>query len=1192
MKPTDESELFARVLDMPVEEREAFLTAACGEDAGLRRRLETLLAAHEQPDTMLAGQSGTLPPAERISFSPTRAEESVGQRLDRFKLLEKLGEGGCGVVYVAEQTEPVRRRVALKVIKLGMDTKQVIARFEAERQALAMMDHPNIAKVLDAGTTGQGRPYFVMELVRGIPITDYCDQTNLPMAERLDLFIKVCRAIQHAHQKGIIHRDIKPSNILVTLHDGVPVPKVIDFGIAKATEGRLADATVYTQLHQFVGTPAYMSPEQAEMSGLDIDTRSDIYSLGVLLYELLAGRTPFDGRELVSMGIDAMRRTIREAEPVRPSTRLATLSGEELTTAARRRSADTARLLHLLKGDLDWIVMKCLEKDRQRRYETANGLAADIRRHLANEPVDARPPSALYKFRKAWRRNRLVFNAGAAVSGALLLGIFLATWQAKRARAERHRAEQARQVAVKHEAAASFEAQRAASAEKGEKELRMIAEQQRLAARRRAYAADMLLCQQALVANNLREARQLLDRQRPGEGEEDLRGWEWRHLWLRCRSSALFELGPRTTRGLSARYSADGKKVLTYEDGGRVSRWDLNSRTEEAVLQEGDDSSRAILRSNSGLMTVSDDGGRLAASGRQPDGSYVIRIWDLVTGTLVCELPTGSHHASALAISPDQATLVAIIPGAAKAVMWDIGTKARRKEINLGDGEGDGIRQQIYGAAKYSRAGRFLATGGGTDIVHLLDLQSGKERLLEVPGHGGIRTMDFSPDGRRLAICRGFIDPTIRIFDIGAATFDADRKPPVQELLGHNGFIADLEFSADGRLMATAGGDQTIKIWDTATWAEVTTLLGHTDEVWSVAFSRDGQHLLSSGKDKRVLIWSLANAHQQAGIQTMRLKGLKSLDASPDGRSFVTIYDGVVHLQGATSSIHEELGTNNVFAAWASKNEILLGVTEPNQIKAWNLDDQSVASFPLTTQAGTPIFVYLPATRQLVSAVEDTNQNTVTFARWDVVTRRKLSACVINDLPIRTRNPALDLRRTMSQDGRRLAILRPGNQVEIYDLTTGRMTTTWQAQEDAIQGLGISPDGNLVASAARDVPEIDIQEVSTGKKRTTLHGHNLVLLHIGFSTDGSRMVSSTIGSEPVKLWDTRSWHAVFSFASEPGTFLWQPWFCSDGNTISMAKAVHSTREATIRVWQAPTMEQINAAEARPSTSSHGTMRTR
>jgi serine/threonine protein kinase len=510
MNPTREEALFALALEKPSEKRAAFLDAICDGDPALRARLEALLAAHEQPATLL-DTAADAPRAEPgLRFTDEPADDAVGQTIGRYKLLEKIGEGGCGVVYVAEQTEPVRRRVALKVIKLGMDTKQVVARFEAERQALAMMDHPNIAKVLDAGTTeapvrsagfqpavspisnrqgvasssayiahnapqagspaiqqtgslryegaiGAGRPYFVMELVRGIKITDYCDQANLSTKERLDLFIKVCQAIQHAHQKGIIHRDIKPSNILVTLHDGVPVPKVIDFGIAKATEGRLTDATVYTQLHQFIGTPAYMSPEQAEMSGLDIDTRSDIYSLGVLLYELLTGSTPFDAKELMAQGLDAMRKTIREKEPVRPSTKLATLPGEDLTTTAQRRGADPPKLIHLLKGDLDWIVMKCLEKDRQRRYETANGLAADLKRHLNNEPVTARPPSTAYRFQKLLRRNKVMSAAAALVITAILLGTAISLAQTLRAKRELRRALAAEASALAAEAKALTE---------------------------------------------------------------------------------------------------------------------------------------------------------------------------------------------------------------------------------------------------------------------------------------------------------------------------------------------------------------------------------------------------------------------------------------------------------------------------------------------------------------------------------------------------------------------------------------------------------------------------------------------------------------------------------------------------------------------------------------------------------------
>ena len=426
------------------EARQAYLQGACGGDEQLRARVQALLEAHEAAGGFLAEKTRAVAPTIRIEPLP---DEGPGTVIGRYKLLQQIGEGGCGVVYMAEQEEPVRRRVALKVIKLGMDTKQVVARFEAERQALALMDHPNIAKVFDAGTTSTGRPFFVMELVRGIKITEYCDQNNLSTQARLNLLVQVCQAIQHAHQKGIIHRDIKPSNVLVSLHDGVPEPVVIDFGIAKATEQRLTEKTLFTQFEQFMGTPAYTSPEQAEMSRLDIDTRSDIYSLGVLLYELLTGKTPFDGKELIAAGLEEMRRTIREQEPARPSTRLSTMLAGELTATAQRRQADPPKLIHLVRGDLDWIVMKALEKDRTRRYETASGLAQDIERHLNNELVVARPPSAAYKFQKFARRNKTAFAAGTVVVIALLIGVTVSTWQAVRASREARRARQAEALA-------------------------------------------------------------------------------------------------------------------------------------------------------------------------------------------------------------------------------------------------------------------------------------------------------------------------------------------------------------------------------------------------------------------------------------------------------------------------------------------------------------------------------------------------------------------------------------------------------------------------------------------------------------------------------------------------------------------------------------------------------------------------
>ncbi len=370
--PEKVEELFERAAEFPPDERKAFLTEVCGGDDGLRKRVEALLLASEAELGFLPGGDDDSESAPTKVTPPTG--EISGSVMGNYKLLEKLGEGGFGAVWAAEQKEPVRRRVALKLIKLGMDTKQVIARFEAERQALALMDHPNIAKVLDAGATETGRPYFVMELVRGITITKYCEQENLATKDRLELFIKVCQAIQHAHQKGIIHRDIKPSNVMITLHDGIPVPKVIDFGIAKATQADLTDKTIYTQYDQFIGTPAYMSPEQAEMSGLDIDTRADIYSLGVLLYELLCGSTPFDGKELLNSGVDEMRKIIREREPLRPSTKLSqTLNDAGQAKNKPSSQAEDAKRLRTreriteIRGDLDWVVMKCLEKDRNRR---------------------------------------------------------------------------------------------------------------------------------------------------------------------------------------------------------------------------------------------------------------------------------------------------------------------------------------------------------------------------------------------------------------------------------------------------------------------------------------------------------------------------------------------------------------------------------------------------------------------------------------------------------------------------------------------------------------------------------------------------------------------------------------------------------------------------------------------------------
>jgi len=580
-----------------------------------------------------------------------------------------------------------------------------------------------------------------MELVRGIKITEYCDQNNLSTRERLDLFIPVCHAIQHAHQKGIIHRDIKPSNLLVTLNNGVPTPKVIDFGIAKATEQRLTDKTLFTAFEQFIGTPAYMSPEQAAMTSLDIDTRSDIYALGVLLYELLTGKTPLDPKTLLAAGLDEMRRTIREQEPARPSTRLSALPGAELTTTAKRRGTEAPRLIHLLQGDLDWIVMKCLEKDRTRRYETANGLALDLERHLQHEPVAARPPSAVYRVRKFVRRNRLMVTAASAVAAALVIGLGLSTWLF-------FKEQQARRRAV--------------NAEQAQRQSRHEAEANAMKAQAQAYAADMNLAQRALDANDLGLAWDLLNRHRPiGQSEIDLRHWEWRYLWQRAQSDEIFTLCQQPICVGTVQVSPDGKLVAVRRSDGRIALWDWAARRRlpDLPILAGD---LVVNPFGSGLqkdIAFVPIGGLLAIGSTDAGGRTDVIFWDAKAGVERSRFPHRASIAS-LTVSPD-GKLLAIFDVDRRVTILDLESKQERASL--------AVSPPVWlcgGVVQFSPDGERLAVGDNDGTIHIWHSQSGVDlKIPPQPPADGIMALAWSPTEPLLASTGGYEGRTIRLWN-------------------------------------------------------------------------------------------------------------------------------------------------------------------------------------------------------------------------------------------------------------------------------------------------------------------------------------------------------------------------------------------------------------------------------------------
>ena len=1030
------------------------------------------------------------PPEFDITRSLPDGEHQKSRVIDRYKLLQKLGEGGMGAVWMAQQEHPVRRRVALKLIKGGADNREVIARFEAERQALAMMDHPNIAKVLDAGTTEEGLPYFVMELVQGIAINEYCDRNKLSPKERLELFVPACQAVQHAHQKGIIHRDLKPSNVLVAVYDGKPIAKVIDFGLAKALQHHtwLTDKTMFTQFGQVVGTPQYMSPEQATMDEISVDTRSDVYSLGVMLYELLAGSTPIDKEMLREHALLKVLEMIREQEPPRPSLRVST-AGEQIKTIGEHRKIQPVKLEQILRGDLDWIVMKAIEKDCSRRYETASGFADDIQRYLRGDAIEARPPSTAYRVSKFLSKHRRLAATAVAVLLLLTAGVIGTSVGLIRAQAARKLADRKTEVAKQKTEELAVEKERAdlekTRAQKSAKEARTA---EAIAVNAQNETESTLARSNYLLANarweqqRVNEALQALHRVPPKH-----RKFEWYLSQQEFLGSDVTNYD-HTDAVSTVAFSPDGTRLITVSRDGAFKVTDLAS---------GD--LVKMIEFQASTLALSPDGKLLATYAYQKP----LNIIEVESGKLLDTFKNDKSNYRTLAFSPDS-SLIATANTDGEILLRECSTGKVLKTF---------VAPKQTDCLAFFPDGTRLV-GGGTTAIKIWDTQSGDE--LENFDKSGSTYTDvaFSPDGKKFA-SRSYGKITIR----DSEDYKVLRTIMIgQEVLEEVVHSDSVTFSPDGTFVAGNLGGK-ILIWDATTGNHEQTLVGHSagalGSVRSLVFSPDGTKLVSGSGNGNVKIWSAVKGDGNTLLYDNR--GAKPA-LSGDGScifcnrgSEIVIYDAGDGREIDSFANDSRLVTQPTFSPDGTRVAAACG---DNGIRIWDYKKRCELAI-LTGHTGEVYDVaYSPDGSKLASSSADS-----TLKIWNALDGSELHSIKFPADTQRLNSVAF------SPDGVTLAVGGWNGTITILDVASGKEVRTLKmttgVHPDLVFCVAFSPDGSQLAAGGQRITSTgDIQtwNIRNGTLRNHFLGHTGGVSSIAFSPDGTRLASGS-PDKTVKLWD-------------------------------------------------------------------------